>query len=82
MQITINTKTYDLPNELVVHIKDQQRIIDSLDRDLVRFQNRDGKATIIICETTNTIPFHQDQERLRVIDFGVSDNIYMVERTL
>jgi hypothetical protein len=45
-----------------------------------RLQKRDGNAVIIICETTETIPFHQ--ERMKIIDFGVSDNIYMVERDL
>ena len=51
---------------------------DEVKAENERLQKRDGNATIILCETTDTIPFHQEQ--MKITDFGVSDNIYMVER--
>lgn len=53
---------------------------DAMKAEHDRLMKRDGNATIIFCETTETIPFHQ--ERLKIIDFGVSDNVYMVEKEL
>jgi hypothetical protein len=59
-------------------LEDGAKQIQELTAENERLRKRDGNATIIICETTDTIPFHQ--ERLKIIDFGVSDNLYMVER--
>ena len=39
MKLTINTKTYNLPNELVIHINQQQRSIAELEDKLTDCEN-------------------------------------------
>lgn len=38
MKITINAKTYDVPNELVIHVNGQQRIIDTITEKAENFR--------------------------------------------
>lgn len=62
-------------NDMLENAHNRSKLLEAENE---RLRNRDGNAGIILCETTDTIPFHQ--ERLKIIDFGVSDNVYMVER--
>jgi predicted RNase H-like nuclease (RuvC/YqgF family) len=55
---------------LEVKINRQQREID-------RLRSRDGHATIELCYNDGNNPFAR--EKLKVCDFGVSDNCYVVE---
>jgi len=49
----------------------------ALKAEVERLNKRDGNATIIVCSEIEGNPFHQT--KAKIVDFGVSDNIYMVE---
>lgn len=52
--------------------------IQELTVEVERLRKRDGNAHIILCCPTDDDPFKQEQ--LTIVDFGVSDNVYMVEK--
>lgn len=58
--------------------KSSFRKIQELTAENERLRTRDGNAHIILCCPTDDDP--SKQEQLVIIDFGVADNIYMVER--
>lgn len=49
-----------------------------LKREIKRLSERDGNAKIQLLTPTNDNPFLR--EDLSIVDFGVSDNIYVVEK--
>lgn len=59
-------------------MEDQAKIIRQLKLDNERLTERDGNATIILCYSTRNNPFCR--ESLTVVDFGVADNVYTVQR--
>ena len=48
-----------------------------LEADVKRLDDRDGNATIQLAYETNDYPFNFDD--CKIVDFGVSDNIYVIE---
>lgn len=65
-------------NNYLQCLEDGAKQIQQLTAEVERLRKRDGNAHIILCCPTDNDPFRQEQ--LNIIDFGVSDNIYMVER--
>lgn len=57
-------------------VEDAARIAE-LEAEIERLRNRDGNSTINLCFSKKGNPFNQEQ--LKIVDFGVSDNIYVVE---
>ena len=51
--------------------------IDELEAEIKRLRARDGSATINVSYDDGVYPFQRVP--MRVVDFGVADNIYMVE---
>ena len=52
--------------------------ISKLIAEVERLSRRDGNALIRLLSPKEDDPFHR--ETLRVVDFGVADNIYIVEQ--
>lgn len=50
---------------------------ERLKREVDRYSNRDGNATIELCKPTDDNPFNSVE--LTHVNFGVADNIYVVE---
>ncbi len=67
----------DVNNVMSATAKPYQKQIQRLQADIERFRKRDGNATIELCFEKGDDPFCR--ETLKHIDFGVSDNIYVVE---
>jgi hypothetical protein len=59
-------------------LEDGAKKIQELTTENERLRKRDGNASIYLCNPTPDDPFRQD--RLVIVDFGVSDNIYVAER--
>ena len=55
------------------------RYMDELEAERDRLRERDGQATIELCFDDGDSPFAR--RLLAVVDFGVADNIYVVEDT-
>jgi hypothetical protein len=73
----------DMPQENqelheIVRAKNEK--IAALQAEIGRFSKRDGNATIELCYNDGNNPFAR--ESLKVVDFGVSDNGYVVESEL
>ena len=66
-------------NNYLQCLEDGAKQIQQLTAEVERLQKRDGNAHIILCCPTEEDPFRQ--ETLNIVDFGVSDNVYMVERS-
>lgn len=65
-------------NNLIECLEKGAEQIKKLTAENKRFQEREGNAKFYLCCPTSDNPFRQD--RLKIVDFGVSDNIYIVER--
>jgi hypothetical protein len=73
----------DMPQENqelheIVRAKNEK--IAALQAEIGRLSKRDGNATIELCYNDGNDPFAR--ESLKVVDFGVSDNGYVVESEL
>jgi len=55
-------------------LKDREELRDEIER----LDRRDGNATITLCFNDGNNPFAREQ--LNILDFGVADNIYVVEK--
>jgi hypothetical protein len=51
--------------------------VDAVQLEVERLDERDGRASIELCFDDGLNPFAR--ETLKILDFGVSDNIYVVE---
>jgi len=59
-------------------ISEMRQNSDELKAEVERLQTRDGNATIELCFSDGNNPFAR--EKLKIIDFGVADNVYVVEK--
>ena len=71
-------KTWITVDGVVCRVDEEVRDrMDQLQAENKRLAARDGNATIEVCYDDGTDPFARAE--CRIVDFGVADNIYVVE---
>ena len=66
--------------KIAAELRDARATITRLREELARLSSRDGNAKIQLCYDDGYNPFHK--EELSIVDFGVSDNVYVVEKSI